>query len=62
LAGRAGQQTDFAGPDVPRTLAAAYAEVGDLDQAIETTRQAIQLPEAAGQTHVARSVQRQLEE
>ncbi len=62
LARRACRLTDFANPDVLRTLAAAYAEVGDLDQAIETARRALQLAEAAGQTQVARSVRRQLEE
>ncbi|MEM6655196.1 MAG: tetratricopeptide repeat protein [Planctomycetota bacterium] len=48
LAKRAAQLTDFEKPHILSTLAAAYAEVGDFDQAIEYSEKALDLEQSKG--------------
>lgn len=52
LATKACKLTDEKEPDVLDTLAAAYAEVGDFKNAVETERRAIALASDAAQTHL----------
>ena len=53
LARRACEQTGHRQPSLLSTLAAAYAEAGQFDQAVQTTRRVIALAEANGQDDLA---------
>jgi Flp pilus assembly protein TadD len=58
------QLCDATGHREPRfldTLAAAYAEVGDFDRALEAARQALNLASRNGQTELARSLHRRIQ-
>ena len=61
LAERACRRTGYKIPAVLDTLAAAYAEVGQFDRAVETAQRAIQLALVAGNEKLAKDIQSHLE-
>ncbi len=61
LAQRAAQQPDHNPLQVLATLAAAYAEAGDFDQAASTAAQAVQMATEQHQPEVAAAMRRQLQ-
>ena len=61
LAERACQLVDYKVPVVVDTLAAAYAETGQFDQAVKTAQEALQLSRNVGEQELARKIQNHLE-
>jgi hypothetical protein len=61
LAQRAVKLSEGREPAILDTLAAAYAEAGQFDKAVETAIEAHRLAEAAGQRHQARAIEMRLE-
>lgn len=61
LAERACDLTDYKSPAMLDTLAAAYAEAGRFDQAVETAQRALQLARAAKSEKLAKDIQSRLE-
>ena len=61
LAERACQLTDRKDASLLDTLAAAYAEAGRFDQAVQTVREAISLPEADNQPRMVEAFRKHLE-
>jgi tetratricopeptide (TPR) repeat protein len=56
------EKTDYRVPGLLGTLAAAYAETGDFNKAVETARRAIDLAAAANQPKVADRITAQLDQ
>ena len=61
LAERACELTEYKTAEVLDTLAAAYAETGRFDQAVDTVQKALELAQAAGQDDLAEEFQQHLE-
>ena len=60
LAERACELTDYKAPPLLDTLAAAYAEAGQFDKAVETAEKAIQLVRTAKREEIATDIQNRL--
>jgi arylsulfatase A-like enzyme/Tfp pilus assembly protein PilF len=61
LARRAAELTKFQNPTALRTLAAAYAETGDFNQAVQTAQRAIESAVASQQNDLADALRAQLD-
>ena len=61
FAERASQLLDYKSSVALSTLAAAYAEAGQFDQAVETAERAVQVARDSGEEEVANNVERHLE-
>ena len=61
LAERACELTQYKLPAMLDTLATAYAETGQFDQAVKTAQKAIQLAQAAGKETLAKDIQGRLD-
>ena len=61
LAERACKLVNYEVPETLDTLAAAYAEAGQFDKAVETSEKAMQLALASGEKKLAKDIQSRLE-
>lgn len=61
LAQRACELTDYKAPVILKTLAAAYAAVGNFSEAVKIAEKALNLAQAAGKKKLAAAIEKQLE-